>query len=524
MPKLFDPKRLTKINETVQESWTEIQFNTRKETALRLKKYLDVSTNDEDFYSRAWNDFPVWSVAFIDDDSNKPLFPALWQCEYAYQMDAKKYSLAMCSRKVGKSTLLSVKNLHNMCGLTPQRVVCFAPTLKQDYVFSKMGKYLLGSEYLEEVFVGGSRSGVKQFEISLLNGSSGQNKTIGLQNKGELVRGEYADVVTVDEVQKIEPQVMRQIIFPIIADAYSPKKLRMLGTPNPFTNPNLEAECKQWELDSMLIDSEYSFMRINWERGVAEGCLDEKYVLKERERMTPDEFAMEYEARFPEQGSRFYDMALLETCTGIHKFATQRSAGCVYGLAVDWAKFVDRTQIVVGELDLKTKIMKYIAWLEIDPKRGRIDYEQQVSIVKRMFHSFGCEWMCPDATSNQDSLIDMLISGENAIPTGLIYATGDRRGYCASDVLNDEMWRNHRQQMTKGRILVPTGGAEEQRFAENWKKEHNELAVKKIRNGTMVKLEEPVNGHKDLAVACGMLSMMIPIYDKGSAYMDLEMW
>jgi len=524
MPKLFEEKRVDICKEVLMKSRRRVQFDFRKEVLQRFKKYVETSTSDEEFYARVWNDFPVWSIAFIDDDSNTPLFPAVWQAEYAKKMGTKKYVWAMCSRKVGKSTLLAVKNLHDMCGLVPKRIVCFAPTLKQDFVFEKMGKYLYNSPYLREVFVGQKGSITKDY-IELINGSSCQNKTIGLSTKGELTRGEYGDIVTVDEVQKIEAPVMRQVIFPIIADAYSEKKFRMLGTPNLYTNPNLEREWRQWKRDSEGLESEYGFMQVDWRRGVREGCLDEKYVLKERERMTPDEFSMEYEAIFPEQGSRFFDTAILDSCMDESAgFSNTRSGGKVYCLSVDWATFVNRTQIVVGELDKESKELRYIAWKEIDPKRARLDYENQIELVKAMFWNYGCEWMCPDATSNQDALIRMLVTGANPIPEGMIYKTGDRTGYVATDVLNDQMWKNHKQQIVKGRIKIPLNGATERRFFESWKKEHNELDVKVIRNGQMIKLEEPKNGYKDLAVACGMLSLVIPAYDKGKAFFGLDGW
>lgn len=524
MPKLFEESRIEECKRVLKASKTKTQFDTRKDTIKRLIGYVDKAGSDEEFYAIAWNDFPVWSVAFINDDSGNPLFPSLWQIEYARKMSAKKYVWAMCSRKIGKSTLLSVKNLHDMCGLVPKRIVCFAPTLKQDFVFEKMGKYLDNSPYLKEVFVGARGSITKDY-IDLINGSSCQNKTIGLATKGELTRGEYGDIVTVDEVQKIEAPVMRQVIFPIIADAYSEKKFRMLGTPNLYTNPNLEREWRQWKKDSEGLESEYGFMQVDWRRGVREGCLDEKYVLKEQERMTPDEFMMEYEAGFPEQGSRFFDSLLLDSCMDdSYTFSNIRNKDCAYCMSVDWATFVNRTQIIVGEFEKNTKTLRYIAWKEIDPKRTKLDYENQIEIVKSMFYNYSCEWICPDATSNQDALIRMLVSGNNSIPEGQLYKTGDRLGYVATDVLNDQMWRNHKQQMVKGRIKVPRGGTVEKRFFEAWKKEHNELDVKVIRNGQMIKLEEPKNGYKDLAVACGMLSLAIPFYDRGKAFYGLDGW
>jgi len=524
MPTLFNDDRIEKIAQVIKSSITKTQHNFRKQTAQRLVKYIDTCSTDEEFYAKAWNDFPVWCAAFINDDSDKPLFPSIWQAEYAELMATKKYVWAMCSRKVGKSTLLAVKNLHDMCGFTPKRIVCFAPTMKQDYVFDKMNKYLRNSPYLNEVFIG-SKGSLTKMEIELQNSSTCQNKTIGLQNKGELVRGEYGDTVTVDEIQKIEEAVMRQIIFPILADAYSEKKMRMLGTPNLFSNPHLQRDWLSWVRDSEKPGSEYGYMNVDWKRGVMEGCLDENYVIGERGRMTPDEFAMEYEGKFPEQGSRFYDNMLLNDCVrGDLLFKETPEPEFLYCMAVDWATFVNRTQILIGEYNRAKKTLRYVYWKEVDPKVNRIDYENQVGIVKELFHNYRCEWICPDATSNQDALIRMLVSGDNPIPPGLMYTTGDRLGYCASDILNDQMWRNHRQQMVKKRIIVPRGGATEERFAEKWRREHNELSVKAIRGGNIIKLEEPRNGYKDLAVTCGMLSLFIQKFEGSNPYLGLITW
>jgi len=523
MATLFKTDRPKRINAVVANSITQLQLDTRKDIARRLNKIGDESQTDEEFYSKAWNDFPVWSVAFIDDDSGNPLFPAKWQIEYARMMAYKKYAWAQCSRKVGKSTLLAIKNLHDMCGFKPKRISCFAPTLKQDYVFDKMNKYISSSPYLYEIFV---REGslTKEY-IELTNKSSCQNRTIGMATKGELVRGEYGDIVTVDEYQKIEERVIRQVIEPIIADAYSDKQMRLLSTPNLFTNPNLENEWRRWKRDSEKPDSEYGYMHVDWLRGVAEGCLNEKYVLKMKEKMTPDEFSMEFEAMFPEQGSRFFDASMLDTCMEHYgMFKNTPESGKIYAMAVDYAKFVNRTEIIVGEWDKITKKMPYVYWREIDPKREKIDYETQIDIVKDIFWKFKSSWICPDATSNQDALISMLTTGANAIPPAFIYKTGERLGYCATDVLNDTMWRNHKQQMVRGRIKVPMGGATEKRFSNVWKKEHNELDVKMIRNGQMIKLEEPMNGYKDLAVACGMLSLFIPTTEKCSPSMAIGGW
>lgn len=522
MVELFPQKRIEKIIEIRDASKTDTQLRTRAAIVERLARCIDTATDDEHFYALVWNDFPVWCVAFIDDDSGNPLFPAKWQNEYANLLDRKKYVWALCSRKVGKSTLLALKNLHDLCGELPKRIINFAPTMKQDFVYQKTAIYLEKSPYLYDIFAG--EGSVTKDYIHLSNGSSCINKTIGLATKGELARGEYGDCVTVDEVQKVEAQVMRQIIRPIIADAYSEKKFRIIGTPNLFANPSLDAEWREWIKKSQQT-SEYGYMQVDWVRGVREGCLDEKYVVGEKELMTPDEFAMEYEARFPEQSGRFFPTGLLDECLDPEgKFQTAGEEERIYGLAVDFAVYENRTQIVVGEYDRKKKQLHYVYWKEIDPKREKLNYEIQIDIIKDIFWKFHCRWICPDATSNQDALMRMLLTGSRPIPEGYFYKTKERVGYCASDVLNDQMWKNHKQCMTARKLKVPSEGMTERKFVEKWKKEHNELTVKIIRSGNMIKLEEPPNGYKDLAIACGMLSLIVPAFEKTKPFMGVETW
>lgn len=519
---IFETKRIDTILKLVnEESKTPIQFKTRKAIASRLFRYIETSKNDMDFYAKAWHDFPVWCLAFIDDDSDKPLFLAKWQIEYAKLMTQKKFVWALCSRKVGKSTLLALKNLHDMCGNIPKRIICFAPTMKQDYVFEKMNTYIQKSPYLYETFAKGGN--ITKDYMTFSNGSTCVNRTVGLTTKGELIRGEYGDIVTVDEVQKIEESVMNQVIKPIIADAYSEKKFRIIGTPNLYTNPNLERNWTEWVRKSQITNSDYGVIQIDWIRGVKEGCLDEEYVLDQKNSMPPDEFAMEYEARFPEQSGRFFQIDALEACLIDEPLQKERKGNYDYIMSVDFAAFSNRTQILVGEFDYESFSIKYVDWVEIDPKRTKIDYENQIDLIKDLFWKYDCVWICPDATSNQDALIRMLVTGKRAIPEDKFFKTAgthekDRLGYCASDILNDLMWRNHRQQIYRRRIKVP---AKNEDLKNRWLKEHNELNLKMIRNGNVVKLEEPKGGYKDFAVAAGMLSMYILQVEKGKASFDI---
>lgn len=504
------------------------------EIATRFEELVETSSSDSEFYDRAWADFPVWTLAFLTDDYGRPMFLAKWQMDFSDIINRGKYIWAFCSRKAGKSTLLAAKMAHYLCGAEKHRISGFAPTHGQDFVYDRCRTFLTSSPYLFNRFVVNENAD----QTDMRNGSSFINRSISMTTKGSTARGEYGDIVYVDEIQEIDKATKNKIIFPIIADAYSEKKIIMIGTPNVYRDPELEGTWNGW-IRKAKENPIYQMYQVDCWRAIDEGCLNKDYVEEQQHgpnSLTADEFAMEYEAKFPDTSARWYPLTLLHSLRAPRGFLDKPRAGKTYIMAVDWAKYFNNTQILVGEIEPSSAVMTYCYWQEYNPKREIVDYERQVEEVKKIFWKFDCTWICPDTTTTQDALVSMLFAADDynpGIPKASMYTEEDdekprsevvRWGYKASTVRNYEMWRNHKQQMVKGRIRVPVDGPIEQNFWIKYEREHHELQAVAQQNNQYYRLEEQPGGSKDLAVSAAMLSMYLEKYDKAPAAMIVGGW
>lgn len=520
MTVLFESERFKRIKEGIDKAWTTTQKRTRMEIAYRFEKVFRESNSDEEFYAKAWADFPVWCLAFIDDDKGKPLFLAKWQIEFAEMIGGDWYTWALNSRKCGKSTLLALKIAHFLCGSEKHRISGFAPTHGQDFVYDKTRKYIKASTYLYDTFLNKNKGANDTADAILTStGCEFLNRSISVNTGGSTARGEYGDIIYVDEIQEIDQTIMDTIVFPMLADMYSEKKLILIGTPNVYKNPHLERRWDEW---GALQDRnpKYKKYRVDCWRAIDEGCLDEAWVLKQKAEMTPDDFAMEYEAKFPDTSLRFFPLTVLENLRSSAHFLPGPRPGYTYIMSVDWAKYLNKTQIIVGEVDMKNKTLTYCDWIMFDPRERVVDYEIQAESVKELFWRYNVSWFIPDTTSTQDMILNILFRDSNypAIPRGRVYRENENQeiwGYKANGPLNDKMWRNHKQQMVKGRIICPTGieGAREWRFFDRYEREHHELVVKTGQGG-LLRMEEPRGGDKDMAVAAAMMSIYLERMDR----------
>ena len=278
------------------------------------------------------------------------------------------------------------------------------------------------------------------------------------------IRGEYGDIVYVDEVQSIDQDIMDTVVFPIIADVYSKKHLWLIGTPNLYDNPQLQVRWNDWQEKSER-SLDYGYLQMDCYTATEEGCMDAQWIADQKAIMTDDDFAMEYLARFPDTSLRFYPMSLLESLKSSASFYQNPVAGCEYVLAADWAKYQNCTELVVGELNGNERTLTYIQWMELDPRDGKISYDIQARLAKELFWRYKCIGFIPDTTSNQDMLIPLLQQDEKSvrgIPPQYFWGYDrdktmeeQRLGYKATDISNWEMWRDHKDAMLKGRIEVP---------------------------------------------------------------------
>jgi hypothetical protein len=531
---MITKETIEKMKETIESSVTETQFNNRVAIFKRVMNYIITARNDRELYVKLLADFPAWSASFLVADNGLPLFPSVWQTEYAYLMENTTL-WAMCTRKSGKSTLLSARTLHLACKNPDWRVVIYAPTERQDFVFQDIRTFLKQSDFLYIKYLKNSKD--TDEEVILNNGSAIISRTIGLSTKGEFTRGEKGNQIVVDEIQMYPRQVIAQILRPILWDAYGEKKWTAIGTPSVKVNPELPADWDEWQRCSNAIcrekfkspmdtecpkcgDARNKFAyHIDYKRAIKEGCIDEERIKEDMARMTPGEIDMELRAVFPEETGRFYPLGDLHRCGHIYEWITQGIPSETYIMSVDFARKIDRTQILVGRVT--DNVITYVYWKEIDPKVQKVSYELQLNMVKEIFHKFNPKWIVVDATTTQEIFIEELSKGENAIPKNRMYKDEkDNYGYVASAPRNYDMHQNHRRLLLNKQIQVPKNDSV---FFQKWKMEHNQLERIPIRDGTLIRLQEPKNGFKDLAVASAMMSLFL-LKPTTPAWMGVKTW
>jgi len=541
---ILTKERLQAIKEVIADSSTEIQRKTREKTYADLIDIINRAEDDEHLYFLLWKNLAAWSVVFIDDDGGQPLFPSRWQIQFAELVDKHNYVWALTTRKCGKSTILSLLITHYMCGPEPKRIGGFAPTHGQDFVFQKVRRFFSTSPYLYYRFIekGGNLS---SRSISTNNNSELINRSISITTGGSSIRGEYGDIVYVDEVQEVDQQIMDTVVLPMLADAYSRKQLIMVGTPNLYRNPHIQKRWNEW-IDNSAENEEYMSFTIDWQEAVAEGCMNKKWIEDQKSVMSADDFAMEYEARFPDTSLRFFPMNLIDSLTFTDKntiFYSKPLPEYKYIMAIDWAKHHDMSEFLIGEYNPKKNRISYCEWIEIDPRKKKIDYDEQIYMAKKLFFQYGCIWCCPDGTAAQEALVEKLMMETEhdtedgkvimpPIPKCYMYSQEKNTeigkitkwGYKASDVSNWEMWSNHKQQMIKGRLVVPRNGPREERFYLKYLEQHHNLQTRPIRSGAIIKLEEKRGEFKDLAVTAAMMSLFLKGTDITPASFKFGVW
>lgn len=476
----------------------------------RIYRYVTTSSSDSDLLAKLLLDFPAFSAMFLES-KGIPIYLAPWQQEVSDILDRTNRVVCYAARRMGKSTLFASKITHLVCSVPNTVIQVFAPSEQQDVCYREVRNHFSKNPFLFEKFIRGNTFNTERIELS--NGSLVQNFTIDIQKEGRLLRGS-GGTIFVDEISLIPKRTLTSVIFPMVSDAYKDNRLWMIGTPSLEMNAELDTMTERWKADPSW--AVVMGAQSDWHRAIREGCIDATKTIETMREMSPDEITMEYEADFPRQQGRFFPAYTLGKCIPdeprwrlLEDHELRRNPSTMYVMAVDWARVLDRTEILVGELFEGR--LKYVYWKRLDPQKDDMNYNTQVALVQDIFHRMGVQLFIADFTSHQDTLIPLLTAGSKGIPEYLFWKNPKEEiGYRASDDSNHNMWQNHRRLMMGGRILSPNDISHQltATFISEWKRQHNSLNIKKTTGAKMLlRLEEPRGGHKDLAVASAMLSL-----------------
>ena len=564
---MFDlPQVILDAKKVVEEdSNTEVRFNHNLAIFERLLDLAESAESDEQFHERVMEDFDLFSVCYIRLDNRKPMFPAPWQTKAAVTFEKFAVNLFIEPRKIGKSALLSSYILWKMVKDPATRAVIFAPTQDQLFIMLDIWKALKRCDYLMQHYVQPSasigRRGTygKEYIRFAKNESEVVASNLAQSQKADTKRGNKGSLFVVDEIELVTKEVRTTVIDDMMADAYSEKKMIMVGTPKSVANPELELEWKSYLEDSENFGTHH--MNI-WE-AIDEGCITKSYVHNRFKRLHipcewvqkksicgfyhfgPDaeidgwkcnkccmlnvDFVSENMGEFPKAAGKFFPSLFLDACgVGEWPLRIKPESGRKYIMGIDYGLLLNSTQITVFEIT--SGVARLVFWEEIaptPPDKGTRDYDPIIARIKQIYHKYKGQitGVFPDATAVGIQITAQLCKNKNIIPRSRIYSneTAQKKevlGVWMTGPYKHEILQNYRQLIMDGRLKLPTV----EPFWTKFRLEHEGVVVQKVEGtSNYLKFKEPVGGTIDLLDSMA-LAMIALSKEYTKPFLGVELW
>jgi len=122
------------------------------------------------------------------------------------------------------------------------------------------------------------------------NGCVLQVLTAGGQNQGQSLMGHGGDLIILDESNLVDDEVYQKRILRMLGQS-ADSSIVEIG--NPTTRNHF--------YENFHHDDDYKSWRIDWETAVEEGSFTQAFIDKQREKLSPQEFRIQYEAKFPDE-------------------------------------------------------------------------------------------------------------------------------------------------------------------------------------------------------------------------------
>jgi hypothetical protein len=533
------------------ESYTEQRFNHNYGIFQRLVDVAERADSDLHFHELVLEDFDLFCVTYVRLDNRKPMFPSPWQTEAADTFEKRDINLFIEPRKIGKSALLSAYVLWKMCKDESTRAVIFAPTQDQLFIMEDIWKALKRCPYLMQEYVQlsapiGSRGTYgKEYIRFARNESEVVASNLAQSQKADTKRGNKGSLFIVDEIELVTKEVRITVIDDMMADAYSKKKMIMVGTPKVIANPELELE---WE--AYLEEPEtYGVHHINIWEAIEQGCITRAYAQNRFKRLhipcqwvlktgvcalhsydeeaeidgwkcnkcclLNEDFVAENMGEFPKAAGKFFPKLFLNACLdGEYPLEINPQPGIKYVMGIDYGLLLNPTQITV--FSVAHGVARLVFWEQISPAPpdlGTRDYDPIINRIKEISSKYKGQIyrIFPDATAAGIQITAQLCKGHNAIPRSRIYsnetaAKKEVLGVWLTGPYKHDMLQNYRQIIMDGRLKLP--GTEP--FWTKFRMEHEHVQVQKVQGtANYLKFKEPVGGTIDLmdSMALGCLAL-----------------
>ena len=324
-----------------------------------------MTKEEKAFVKKAYADRNVSQLVGFFFNKDKPM--SQWLLPTEKQKDIIKFILYGEGQRVlisahtryGKSQWVGVGVALKILFAENRKIFLVAPTndktkILRDYLVQSilqcdMLRDLLDSAGGEEAL----KKEVSKSRMTFKNGCSIQ--TLSAEGDGQRLMGwgigsEGGDLI-VDELAEIKKEVVYTKILRMLGD--NPDKSNFIGLFNP------------WEKDSaayeMWISGDYKIVHINWQTGLAEGRISERFLEMQKKTLNKNHFMVLYDSIFPEESDDalipYTDIQAAQDSYDIGEHNSDIMIGCDIA-----GEGIDKTVLTVVEHDLEkdTYIIKEI--------------------------------------------------------------------------------------------------------------------------------------------------------------------
>lgn len=281
-------KRRADWNRRIYEKWAKV-YN----EFLEYGKQLGGTTKDKDeavtwYHTICLQDVELFALNYTLPKNGLPPFLAEWQVELLDAIIEVKRVAGLTSRKIGKSFGAAVVTLFLLVNgsitkgkAREHHVRIFAPKKRQLFIRDDVNRVMRRMRFWAEEWIlehnpDKYHEGRFSEENLVFGRTYSTMKGDGLaqtSSKGRAATGEMGDTFIVDEFGQVLQSALNMAIIPMMADAYSPKRLCLLGTPTLDINPDLKT---YWE--SLKDDETFKTFSYDWVYGVETGCILADYM------------------------------------------------------------------------------------------------------------------------------------------------------------------------------------------------------------------------------------------------------
>ena len=282
-------ERRRKWNNRIYEKWVLI-YNEFLEY-VRLNGDIEGGVDEAVtwYHTTCLQDIELFALNYTLPQNGLPPFLAEWQVELANALITKYRVAGLTSRKIGKSFSGAVVTLYLLVNGSIRggvsrghHVRMFAPKKRQLVIREEVNNILRRSRFWAEEWIlkdnkkDKYHSGIFSEEKLVFGRNNSSMKGDSLaqtSSKGRAATGEMGDSFIVDEFGQIVQESFNMAILPMMADAYSIKRLCLLGTPTLDINPDLK---NYWRM--LKEDPLFKCFSHDWVYGVETGCILSSYM------------------------------------------------------------------------------------------------------------------------------------------------------------------------------------------------------------------------------------------------------